>query len=163
VADPIRVRACSGAANQRWELTGIGELRGVNGLCIKVDPASSANASRRGRPPAAVAPAHSVVVPLSGLLRRDDPQAGSPRLGLRCEEGRGSLEDLSLLLKPPETLAQLLVLIARQAIVALATIELVSLDPVTQRLLRDTEAHRNVTDRVPSTNNPTASRRKSSG
>jgi hypothetical protein len=39
VADPVRVRACSGAANQRWELTGIGELRGVNGLCIKVAPA----------------------------------------------------------------------------------------------------------------------------
>src|ERR1700693_6376198 len=73
----------------------------------------------------------------------------SPGLGLRCEENRGSLEDVALLfdaLHPFAKLPQLLALGTRQPIIALSTIELVLLDPVMQRLLTATQALRYVFD-----------------
>src|SRR4051812_8334527 len=66
----------------------------------------------------------------------------SPGLGLRCEEGRGSFEQIALLLEAdvlaPE-LAQLVALIRRKAVVAFVAIELILPAPVAERLLRDAE------------------------
>lgn len=62
----------------------------------------------------------------------------SPGLGLRCEENRGSLEDVALLfdaLDPFAKLTKLISLPGRQSVLAFSVIELVTLDPVMQRLL----------------------------
>lgn len=67
----------------------------------------------------------------------------SPGLGLRCEENRGSLEDVALLLNalhPFAKLSQLLALGTRQPIIAFSAIDLVLLDPVMQRLLAAAQA-----------------------
>src|SRR3954470_9940493 len=76
-----------------------------------------------------------------GLLRRDETDTGSPRLALLREEGRGFFQDLPLLLEqqhPPAQLAQLLLLVAGQA-VALAALDLSLLHPQPQRLPRHPE------------------------
>src|SRR4051795_10482427 len=69
----------------------------------------------------------------------------SPGLGLRCEEGRGSFEQVALLLQArvlPAQPPQLVTLVARRAVVALVAIALVLAAPVAQRLLRHAEALR---------------------
>lgn len=74
----------------------------------------------------------------------------SPGLGLRCEEGRGSFEQIALLLKPfdlPAHRPQLLALGADQAIVALARVKLSLSDLAAQRLLRDAQRVGDVRDR----------------
>lgn len=44
--DPVKLWDCHGGANQQWDLTASGELRGVNGLCVDVRGASSARGTR---------------------------------------------------------------------------------------------------------------------
>jgi hypothetical protein len=44
--DPVKLWDCHGGANQQWDLTAAGELRGVNNLCIDVRGASSARGTR---------------------------------------------------------------------------------------------------------------------
>jgi hypothetical protein len=44
--DPVKLWDCHGGANQQWDLTPAGELRGVNNLCIDVRGASSARGTR---------------------------------------------------------------------------------------------------------------------
>jgi hypothetical protein len=68
-----------------------------------------------------------------GLLRVDEPTR-SPDL-LPGEEGRGFSRDLLLLLQPrvlAPKLAQLLTLVTRHTVIALAMIDVVLLEPVTQ-------------------------------
>src|ERR1700729_4268454 len=80
-----------------------------------------------------------------GLAHHRDWEAGP----LRCEENRGSLEDVALLFDafhPFAKLTELIALRARQPIVAFSAIELVPLDPVMQRLIAATQALRYVSD-----------------
>ncbi|HEX8211779.1 MAG TPA: ricin-type beta-trefoil lectin domain protein [Longimicrobium sp.] len=46
VYDPVKVWDCHGRANQQWDLTPSGELRGINGLCIDVRGAATGNGTR---------------------------------------------------------------------------------------------------------------------
>ena len=74
--------------------------------------------------------------------------------------------DLAFLLEPPDARAELsehLALIAGPSVVACAAIELVLLDPVAQRLLRDAETLGDSRIERPARTSPTASRPKSSG
>ena len=67
----------------------------------------------------------------------------SPGLGLRCEENRGSLEDVALLFDALDSFAKLTKLFtlrAREPILAFSRIELVLLDPVMQRLIAAAQA-----------------------
>src|SRR3954463_13864760 len=67
----------------------------------------------------------------------------SPGLGLRCEEGRGSFEQIALLLEADVLAAQpaqLFTLIRYEAVIALVAVALVLPAPVPERLLRDAQA-----------------------
>lgn len=88
---------------------------------------------RRSSPSARRRAAHKRRRPAFGPSRPRSSGRPSPGLGLRCEEGRGSSEQITLLTQPRVLSAQppqLLALRARQAVIALARIEPGPLDPV---------------------------------
>jgi hypothetical protein len=77
---------------------------------------------------------------------------GSPGPGLPREEGRRVLENVTLLLEPPDAFAELpelLALGAGQPVIAFSPVDGDLLGPVPEGLLRDPEALGDVTDRPP--------------
>lgn len=44
--DPINTSPCNGAANQKWTYASTGDLRGINGKCVDVGGANTANGTR---------------------------------------------------------------------------------------------------------------------
>ena len=78
-----------------------------------------------------------------GLLRCDHLGTRSPLIAVCREEGRGSFEQIALLLQPsvlPAQRSKLVALSAREPILALTAVQRLLLDPVTQRLLADPES-----------------------
>ena len=79
--------------------------RGSRGSARSATASRERAIARRARRPLVVARAADAEQPAAhgdrgaGLLRRDEPVDASPGLGLRCEEGRGSFEQIALLLQ----------------------------------------------------------------